>query len=133
MPPVKKEANFKLAINLYDLDRLDPHIRVKLLVGRIDLLKPIKVAKDRVEPEPAVVFNCGLLTAASICDIIRNEDRNNGDFPTRLYIYRQDWSRIPSHIQLTIVVGGKIVLNPEFFKVTINNDLMPLPTKIVTF
>ncbi len=109
---------WKLAINLYDLDRIAPTLRTKLFSGRLDLSKPLSTAWDRtnIKEEVAVLFTCDLLTAAIICDTVRSHDRKAGDFPTRLYLKRKSWARIPSGVVLTALTEeNKCVLNPKVF------------------
>lgn len=124
----------QLAINLYDLDRLDPDTRQKLLKGRVSPnSRPIKMDWDRkdAKDEVAILLEGSLLENALCCDIIRDLDVKAGDFPTRLYIKRQEWSRIPSGLRLTIITGEpsnwKTKLNPDIFKI----EALPLtPPKL---
>lgn len=121
---------YRLAIDLKDLDRLDPVIRTRLLKGRLDLANPIQISKDRAIPDHAIPFSCGLLSAATICDIIRSEDRKSGDFPTQLYIYKTTWNRIPSHVALTIQVKGSVKLNPTIFPAVAVTLIIPPPQAV---
>lgn len=107
----------KLAVALADLDRVDPELRGPLLAGRLDLTTAIRVGADRaIEDTPVVMFTCDLLTAATVCDILRSNDRKLGDQPTRLYIHRgQSWSRVNFNEILTVLVAGKVKLNPLVF------------------
>ncbi len=104
----------KLAINLTDLDRLEPTFRQKMLGRKLDLSRVVKV-NNRGLIEPGVVFTCPILEAALICDIIRNNDRLCGDPPTRAYIFRQDWKRLRDTDVLTQVHEGKANLAPAIF------------------
>lgn len=131
------EPEIKLAVNLYDLDRCTGDLRTSV-AKRVDVHNPIKTDWDRkaecATDERAVVFTCSLISAAVLCDLMRSHDREAGDFPTRLYIKRKEWSRIPSHVVLTVVRGGKAVLNPDFFKVEL--DVAPateLESQVITF
>lgn len=66
--------------------------------------------------EVGVLFTCPLLAAACIGDTIRNHDRNAGDGPTRVYIFRKTWTKVTSATVLSVVdKGGKVRLNPELF------------------
>jgi hypothetical protein len=64
----EEEKNYeRVAINLFDLDRLDPIIRSTLLTGKMDLSEPIRVDKNKVD-EVGVLFSCDLVSAGCICD-----------------------------------------------------------------
>lgn len=137
MPTIKSKLDRpeKLAINLFDLDRIEPSLRGPLLSSRLDLNRPIRTNWDRAASttdEAAVVFICDLLTAAVVCDTIRSHDRKAGDFPTRLYIQRKTWARIPSHIVLTELVDGKCKLNPSFFPEEVEAITVALSSRVVT-
>lgn len=120
------ERTERLAINVFCLDRIDPVIRANLLKDKLDLTKPIRTDWDRkdAKDEVALVFKCDLLTAATVCDVIRAEDKKAGDFPTRLYLLRKEWSRIPSYVVLTVMKNDKVVLNPKIFPTVV--QLAPL-------
>lgn len=110
------ERRERLAVSLADLDRIDPSIRGSLLAGKLDLTKAIRVGQDRMEDVPAVVFSCDLLTAATVCDILRSHDRKVGDPPTGIYINKAtSWSRVINSTVLTVLVDGKARLNPAVF------------------
>lgn len=136
MPPIRKSLTKKrteqLACNVFDLDKVDPSVREKLKLSDKISRQTVDMRFDRVKEsdEAAVVFNCDLLTAALICDILRSHDREMGDSPTRLYLKRKSWSRIPSYVVLTVVVNGHTELNPEVFPTAVPLvDLVPLPPK----
>jgi hypothetical protein len=116
MPKIgQAERREKLAINLFDLDRVDPTIRQILLGGKVDLTNAIKMDKNRFD-EAGVAFICPLLQAASICDIVRSHDRELGDFPTRVYLMRvAAWEKLPNAAVLTLILDGKTMLNPAIF------------------
>lgn len=117
MPQLPKREP-RLAINLLDLDRVDPMIRGMLLGGKLDLTQPIRM--DPLRPdEIGVAFACDDLTAGTICDIVRNHDKKVGDYPTRAYIKRQKWSRVPGDLLLTLVQEDKVSLNPKLFAVEV--------------
>lgn len=105
----------RLAINLVDLDRMLPEVRSILLGGKLDVAAgPIVVDPDRFG-EVAVAFRCPPETAGAICDLIRSHDRDAGDHPTRVYVFRRAWRRLPADAVLTIVEDGKCLTNPEVF------------------
>lgn len=108
-------AEAKLAVSLTDLDRVDPIIRSRLAL-MLDLTSTIRVGMDRMEDIPAVVFSCPLLEAATVCDVLRNHDRQVGDAPTGIYVNKaQSWSRVTNNTLLTVLVDGKVKLNPAVF------------------
>lgn len=125
----------KLAICLYDLDRVDPTIRGALLGGKLDLSKPILTDPDRMD-ETAVAFRCDLLSAACIIDTIRAHDFLAGDHPTRCYLSRtgKTWTKLPGRVVLSRAVKGKISLSPDVFGVEDRSveliALKPKPVKI---
>lgn len=105
----------RLAINLYDLDRLLPFVRETLLGGKLDL-KGGAIWVDRSRPdETAVAFACSLETAGAICDVIRSHDREAGDYPTRVYVFRRSWTKLPTDAVLTVMADGKCLTNPAVF------------------
>ena len=115
---VEEERSEKIALNLFDLERLDPWFRQKMdLKRKLDMDRPIKTDWDRVETkdEVALVFTCPLLEAALTCDLIRNYNRSVGDWPVRLYIKKKSWARVPSYRILTVLENGKAALNPLVF------------------
>ena len=117
MMPIVKSVSRRFAINLIDLDRAGDLLRSILLVGKLDLSEPIRTNCDRMD-ETAVAFSCDLLSAACICDTLRNHDRRVGDHPTRVYFYRDaSWEKIPGNKILVVVEGERCFLNPEIFGV----------------
>lgn len=110
------ERRERLAINLYDLSRLEPTIRTMLLGGRLDLSRESVVRVDLERPdETAVPFTCPLEQAAACCDVIRGHDRRSGEPPTRVYLNRLgngSWERISGGAIL--VINGR--LNIELFR-----------------
>ena len=105
----------RLALNVFDLDRLDPVLRARLLKGRLDL-RAVRPDPDR-GGETAVAFSCDPLTAALICDLLRSEDRRAGDVPTRVYLRRNKvWVRLSASDVLTEVgEDGKATLSHDLF------------------
>ena len=104
----------KLAVNLFDLDRVQPTIRELMLGGKLDTSQAIQMDKDRMD-EAGVVFSCDLLTAACICDTIRSHDRVAGLYPTRVYVCKRSWSKVPGTVALAKVEDQVLKLNPEVF------------------
>lgn len=114
--PTTEATPIRLAMNLFDSERIVPDMRAKLLSGLLDL-KVIRVDKSRPD-ETAVAFkpDLDLLYIATICDIIRDHDRDGGDYPTRVYIKKATaWERIPADTRLTHMEDGKSVLNRKLF------------------
>lgn len=106
----------ELAVNVYDLTRIDAEVLPMLLPpGTLDRT-PIRMDDDRPD-EYAVRLLCSLLRAATLLDVIRGNDRKCGDHPTRVYLRRvKAWERLPSTAVLTSVEYGKVVLNPLIFR-----------------
>jgi hypothetical protein len=113
--PGQNHDGVRLGINIFDIDRIDSVMREMMrLTEKIDRT-PIRFDPSRMD-EGGVAFSCSLLDAACLCDVIRSHDRRAGDFPTRVYVFRKAWSKLPSHAVLTRVrEDGKCVLNPEWF------------------
>ncbi len=104
----------ELAINLWDLERLDPAMRRRLLAGRLGG-QHVRVDPERRD-EVAVPFACDLLTAAIACDLIRAQDREVGDRPARVYLRKgKAWVKLAAGALLTAEVEGKAVLDPDLF------------------
>ena len=112
-PRIEEERSESIAINLEDLDRMTDAMRQRLITGRVDAVKWIRLG----EMEAAVQFTCDLLTAATVCDIVRSHDREVGDEPTRVYIRRGvAWNRLPALAVLTTVEpSGAVILHPTIF------------------
>lgn len=124
--PVDKPRE-RLAISLFDLDSVDPILRQKLFAGRVNL---VKQAVIRIETDAAVELTCDLLAAAIVCDILRAENRREGDSVTKVYIHRgKAWTKLSSTIILTAMGSDKQPqLNYEIF--TSELELAP-PVPIV--
>jgi hypothetical protein len=116
----------RLAVSLKDLNRMVPEVRRKMTEGKLDLTEIVRVGEK--ENTPALAFSCDLLTAATICDIIRSEDRRVGDTPTGVWIFRRAWTRVGGGILLTIMVDGEVRLNPEVFSVEVEVVAPAAPT-----
>lgn len=119
-PLVSALQTERLAVNLSDLERLSQEIWIELRLRA--LLDPDKrnLVTFQEEREAAVRFKCDLLTAACICDTLREHDRRCKDYPTRVYIQRVSaWERIPGDALLTLMVDRQPRLNPKLFKVRV--------------
>lgn len=138
--PTRKE---RLAVNLFDLDRIDPLIRGVLLKDRL-VREPIKVDPNVID-EVAVEFKGSLLSAACVCDTIRARDKEAGDHPTRVYIYRSKaWTKLSGSVVLSEVVlinehSMECRLSPTVFPPPIADipriplvDPVPLPSAKIT-
>lgn len=129
-------TGFRMAVCLTDLDRLDPAQRQRMLKGKLDLTKIVQVTlPDRRQPVPCVAFTCDLLTAALVCDLLRDGDSRCDDVPTRVYVLkRESWSRVPLDTRLTVAECGKVVLNRSFFAAEVieafNGPLSQLPPPV---
>ncbi len=114
MPKVTTKTELKrserLALHLADLDRLTEPMRAKLLGGKLEAK-----ATRMPDGEAAVALSCGLVSAAVTVDLIRSADREAGDAPTRAYVYRREWQKLPGQVVLTAVVGGAVQLSPAIF------------------
>ena len=127
--PTNEQRKERLAVSLADLDRVAPELRAGLLGGKLDLSGVVRVGQDRMEDVPAVVFCCDLLTAATVCDILRSHDRQHGDPPTGIYINKdRAWTRVTNGTVLTVVIDSKVLLNPAVFPVP-KIDGAPPPAK----
>lgn len=119
----------KLAVNLLDLDRLDPLTRQILIAGRVDAGAMVMVGK-----EIAVPFSCDLLLAACLCQAVRNLDRRADRAPCRVYLKKADaWNKVPGIVDLITVEGGKCLLNPAAVPPEpVPTHAMPIPGRKVT-
>lgn len=105
----------RLALNLADVGRVPDSVRQMILAGKVDTERYIKTDPQRPD-EAAVLFTCDLLSAACICDTLRQHDEKAGDPPTRVYVCRaQAWVRLPGDAVLTVVANGKVGLSPAVF------------------
>lgn len=127
MPPLAKsqprpradqpERAERLAVNLFDLDRIDPFIREQLGLARKLVAEAIRIDADRSD-ETAVAFGCPLEEAAATLDIIRDHDRRAGDHPTRAYLRRRAggaWERMPANAVFSVIMRGQLALNADVF------------------
>lgn len=109
----------RLAVNLEDVERIDPSIRAQMIAGKIDAKTTIQMPQFSTTDEGAiaVAFVCDALTAATICDVLRSNDRACGDQPTRIYINKgKGWTRVSGVTALTVVVDDDVQLNPSVFE-----------------
>ena len=113
--PAVQERPERLAVALFDLDRIEPSIRKMILGGKLDLSVPFRVDAWDVAEDTMVPFSCPLIDAASICDVVRDRDRRAGDPPTRVAVFKQTWQRLSGTVLLTVMVKGKVTLNPAAF------------------
>lgn len=105
----------QVAVNLADITRIPQLIRNILLRDKVDLSYPIQTDKNKFD-ETAILFTCDPLTAACVCDTMRNKDKTEGRYPTRCYVRtNKAWKKIAGSDKLAIVVDEQIVLNPKVF------------------
>lgn len=117
IPPSLSESNgkpeeFRLGINLYDLQRLD--LMFQEQVGKLLVAEHHWVDRND-ETDICVPFAPPALKAAMIADVIRSQDRKACDKPTRVYIFRKTWQVLSPSAMLTTVYAGKVLLNPRIF------------------
>lgn len=108
----------RLALNLFDLERVHPAVRAKLL-PLLDLRKEaaVWVDKDHLD-ETASPFACSLLAAANACDLIRGMARQLREEVPRVYLDcrgKGTWERLTAAAVLTVVHDGKVILDPAMF------------------
>ena len=109
----------QVAVNLCDLDRVAQIIRDSLLSGKLDATEAV-ITDFNMLDESAVRFTCDPLTAACICDTLRNHDKAVGQHQTRCYVKNaKSWIKVPGNVPLTVVEGGVVKLNPEVFRVKV--------------
>ena len=139
MPPLFKQhepsmpaCGDRLAVNLADLDRIDPFVREAMgLAQKLDATAPIYTDPDRWD-ETAVAFRCDLLTAACLLDVIRDHDRRAGAAVTRTYVNKgYGWVKLPGGTTLVlpgVSYKGTTVadrLNPDVFNVAAEHAAAP--------
>lgn len=106
----------RLAVSLVDTERIEPLTRQILLGGKLDPDGPVLVAVGKGR-EVAVPFICDLLTAACVCQAMRNLDVNTKQ-PTPTRIYREvegQWQRVPGDRRLVSIHSNRCHLNPQVF------------------
>lgn len=122
----------KVAINLFDLQRLQSGVRSPLLRGKLDLKAPTMRAGGG--DEVGAVFRCDLLTALLVCDIIRSHDVRDGRSQTRVYATDRNgrWYRLPDEAALTIKSTEGMIPNPTFFANELSVVAPPIaPVKVI--
>jgi hypothetical protein len=126
----------RLAVNLFDLDRMPERLRAAVAM-RIDP-KPIvldgEAGLNGGPREVGLAFACPLMEAATLCDLLRQVDRDAGQRPVRLYICKKAWSPIPDDRVLTVPdpLTKRMVLNPDVFRVDPGSAsvVAPIPRKV---
>ena len=112
----------RLAVNLWDVERIGEQL-LAAIRSRLDLQREAVVSVDDEKDgdgrfvNTAIPFNCPLLAAATLLDVVRSTDRRVGDVPTRAYLFRDGWRRLTRYHVLTVVDGDKVSLNPAVFRV----------------
>ncbi len=114
--PTQKVPTERLAINLFDIGRVDLGVLRLVLGGKLDLRKEAAIRISKLAEDTAVPFTCDLLTAAIACDVLRSENRKLGENPIRIYLAKPggNWSRLGGNEVLTITEGG-VALDPRVF------------------
>lgn len=103
-----------LAVNLFDLERADTALKVKLLKGKL-LPAPIRLSKRG--DDVAMTFGCPDAEAALALDLLRDADRRVGDRPTRAAVRRGGrWEPLPDFAVLTYRdCAGRVRLSSRWF------------------
>lgn len=128
----------RLAINLIDIDRLSPTIMRAVIVPHT-IKKAVQVGE--AVSDVGIEFSCDLLHAATICDVIRSDDRKMGDPITRIYLFNgRSWKKLPDEAILTRVDIGAdqrvstplqglvLSLSPKYFETPAVAPKAPTPT-----
>lgn len=104
----------KLGLNLFDLERVEPGLRLRATKGKLDLSG---IRRGAAEEDRLLALSCPLAEAALLCDVLRSEARRAGE-QLRCYLRREEgqpWQRLPADAVLTRIVGGKAELEPRWF------------------
>lgn len=115
-----------LGINVADLIRVNPHLRLRALrtadgTPKLDLEK-VKTFGEAPD-ERFAEFKCDLLSAALAIDIIRNEGRVERSTICRAYIKRgETWSRLPFNAVLTRKESDHYVLDESVFPIEVEPE-----------
>lgn len=131
-----EQRDERLAVNAPDLDRLDPATLARLLGGRLDPAARLDLRGGNARStDVALAFACPLVEAALACDALRELDRRAGEPPTRVYVRRRGWSRLPGAVPLTTPDGaGGYALNPDVFPPVVTDKqlgaLAPAPCRV---
>jgi len=119
LPSERKQSDVteRLAVCLFDLERVEPLMFVRLLAGRVDLDRSLVIRVDPSRPDETAVPTKGpVLPAATALDLLRSENRREGDQVTRVYLDKgRGWVRLSANAVLTVSEGGKSKLNPDIF------------------
>ncbi len=117
MPKLEEEP--RLAIALEDLDLISAELRARLLGPKLERVNLTgRLALDEI---PVVEFNCSLIEAALVVDLMRNYCRESEVNPVRCWMadctqsQSKGWRRVPGKIILTLQRDGKTFLNPVLF------------------
>ncbi len=115
--PENGAGGARLGINLFDLQRMPATLRDGLLGGKLALRKDALVIAGDDPDETVVPLTCDLLTAALALDLVRSHDRRHSEDPTRVYLFRKAWTRLPGAAVLTLDRGEglPVILSPEWF------------------
>ena len=121
-----------IGINVVDATRLPEHSQFgPPLHSMLDFDATFPLYPGDVErlEDTCTPFACDAKTAASLCDIIREMEKDLGVPRTRVYVRRGErWSRVPPLAMLCLDNGTEVVLNPEYFppqKVVVSGPAAP--------
>lgn len=125
VPSTTSPQEERLAVNLFDLNRVEPSLFRLLFAKRLELNKGKAIRVDpKVTTETALPFHCSLIEAATACDILRNENRKLKEPIARVYVNRgRGWVKLPSTVFLTLAMGESCILNPEVFGQAMSEEL----------
>lgn len=129
-----------VAVNLFDLDRIDEETRQGCLAGRLDPYATFDVDTGR-KSDVGVRFKTDqdLLTCCCICDIIRGVQRKKGVKVLRVYVstdHGKSWRTIGSSVLLSLIsmngMGETVTtVNPDIFHRPIDIlEMRPEPKRI---
>lgn len=134
MPAINDD--YRLAVNLLDLDGVFPALVTKCLGGKISTKNVIIPEKGEA---PAAILQCDSLTGAMALDVLRSETYRMDKKFVRIYVKdrKGEWRRIPNEAFLTLLhppiapigVVQTIVINPEIFDGVRPEDLIAPPTQ----
>lgn len=113
----------RVAVNMFDIDRVDPLTRQIILGGRLNLDHAV-LAGDQRRSSPNDVgleFTCDLVTAATMIHALRNMDAKHGRSATRAYKCddpkspSERWHRLHADVPTIVIIDNRCTLNPEVF------------------
>lgn len=122
MMPKPGAAQERLGLNLYDLEAIHPDLYKRTLSGVLDLRREAVIRVGSGTVDTAVPFSCALLLAATLCDILRSENRKFREPPIRVYLSSSQgvWTKLGKDAVLTTVGdrdGVRVVeLDPRVFR-----------------